>query len=260
MGEALWAGVAAAYDRSFATLCEGAVPELVARLTGHRRVLDAGCGTGHLAAALVAAGHRVEAVDLDPEMADLTRRRSGVPARVASLTGLPADLDGLDAVAANFVLNHVDHPAAAVSSLAGVLRPGGRLAATVWTSRPTPHGQLFDSVLREAGAVLPAFPRLAPELDFDRSPEGLARLAAGPGLTVVDAYVHPWQWEVAADDLFAGLTRVGNFGAAWRAQSMAVQQRALDAWTDRAPEVGTYAVECAVLVADRPRGAGTFPR
>lgn len=254
MAEALWSGVAGAYDRSFATLCAGAVPVLVDRLAGYGRVLDVGCGSGHLTAALVAAGHEVEALDLDPEMVALTRHRSGVPARVVGAGDLPVDLGRFDAVAASFVLNHVDLPAATTAAMAAALEPGGRLVATTWTSAPTPHGELFGRVLREAGAVLPTFPRLAPELDFERSPDGLAGLAAAAGLVVADAFLHSWEWEIAADDLFAGLTRVGNFGVAWQAQEMAVQQRALDLWADEAPEVGTYPVVCAVVVADRADG------
>ena len=46
VAEDLWTGVARAYARSFAGLCEGAVPVMLDGLPRGGRLLDVGCGTG----------------------------------------------------------------------------------------------------------------------------------------------------------------------------------------------------------------------
>jgi SAM-dependent methyltransferase len=95
-------------------------------------VLDAGCGTGRVAARVAAAGHRVVGVDLDASM--LAEARSAAP----HLEWLLADVSTLDldrrfdvvVAAGNLwpLLTPGTHQRA-VSRLAAHLRPGGRLVA-----------------------------------------------------------------------------------------------------------------------------------
>lgn len=224
MAQALWSDVATVYDRSFATLCCGSAPALLERIPAGSRVLDVGCGSGHLTAELMAAGHLVTAVDPDPEMVALAASRSRADVQAAGLPDLPFADGSFEVVLANFVLNHVDDPRAAARGLSSVLAPGGRLAATIWPATPPPQAQLWGSVLDASGAVRPTMPRLAPDLDFDRSPEGLGSLLAGAGLEVGETVLTRWEWRVAPNDFWAGATAVGNFGVTWRAQTPEVQE------------------------------------
>jgi len=68
-------GLARFYDLLFPLRPQ--VVRFVAGLLGRpgRRVLDIGCGTGALAAALAAHGHRVTGIDSDPGMIEEARRR-----------------------------------------------------------------------------------------------------------------------------------------------------------------------------------------
>jgi 2-polyprenyl-3-methyl-5-hydroxy-6-metoxy-1,4-benzoquinol methylase len=225
MAEALWTDVAAAYDRSFATLCAGTTAAVLVHMQPGSRVLDVGCGSGHLAASLVAAGHVVHAVDPDPQMVALATSRSAADVRRGGLPDLPYDDASFDAVVANFVLNHVDDPRAAARGLTPVLRPGGHVVASTWPASVPPQAVLWSTLLDESGAVRPEMPRLSPELDFERSPEGLASLLSQAGLRVVDTGMVEWDWCVRAEDLWTGMTTVGNFGVAWRAQTSEVQER-----------------------------------
>ncbi len=250
VAEDLWRDVACAFDRSFATLCAGTISALIERVPEPSRVVDVGCGAGHLTAALVAAGHEVTAVDPDPQMLALTRGRVAVEALAGGLPDLPVPQEAADVVVANFVLNHVDDPRRAAIGLTRAIRPGGRAIATIWPGRSQPQAMLWNSLLDEAGAVRPELPRLAPELDFERTPEGLAGILEGIGLAVTTAEPVGWTWRVGSEDLWVGLTSVGNFGVTWRAQDDVTRRRVRVAYDEAvagSQEVLEFDVE-AILV------------
>jgi ubiquinone/menaquinone biosynthesis C-methylase UbiE len=103
----------------------GAVP------AGCRAALDVGCGDGMLAGRLADRCAQVTGIDRDPRMIALARSRTAGPARV---TFIEADFlaydfaeASFDFVCANTSLHHMDF-AAALTAMARVLRPGGRLA------------------------------------------------------------------------------------------------------------------------------------
>ncbi len=111
-------------------------PEML-RLTGDvsgRRILDAGCGSGPLSAALRAKGAVVTGFDASAAMVDLARHRLGDDAdlRVADL-GAPlpfADAE-FDDVVASLVLHYLEDWASPLAELRRVLKPGGRLILSV---------------------------------------------------------------------------------------------------------------------------------
>lgn len=92
-------------------------------------VLEVGCGWGELARWIAdEVGAGVVAVDLSPRMVELARA-NGVDAQVADVQSLPFDDGSFDVVVAAWMLYHVPDRERAVSELARVLRPGGRLVA-----------------------------------------------------------------------------------------------------------------------------------
>jgi SAM-dependent methyltransferase len=88
-----------------------------------RRVLDAGCGTGELAALVCAP--EVVGVDLSPAAVEAARSR-GVDAQVADVQSLPFADGEFDIVLANWMLYHLPDLERGVTEIARVLRPGGR--------------------------------------------------------------------------------------------------------------------------------------
>ncbi|WP_424855323.1 class I SAM-dependent methyltransferase [Streptomyces sp. SAI-170] len=211
----MWAGRADAYDATFARLCAHPVPALLdaAAVTTGTYVLDVGTGTGTAALAAQARGAKVRAVDADAGMARLARTR-GIDAQEAALPELPFSDGEFDAVVANFVLNHVGRPRTALTELRRVLKPGGRLALTLWSPGRQAGMELFGRALQAAGVTPPPdLPRLDPAEDFPRTPEGVTGLLTEAGFTGAAcaetrfthrAGVEEW-WSAAA----AGLATIG---------------------------------------------------
>lgn len=87
----------------------------IARLRAGAAVLELGCGAGHDAEALLAAGFEVTATDASSELAAIASQRLGRPVRVMRFDQL-TDVAAFDGVWAHACLLHVP-----VRSLAGVL-------------------------------------------------------------------------------------------------------------------------------------------
>jgi ubiquinone/menaquinone biosynthesis C-methylase UbiE len=124
-----------------------AMLELAGDVAG-RRILDAGCGAGPLFAALRDRGAIVTGIDKSAGMLELARRRLGDDAdlRVAEL-GSPLPFPGgtFDDVTASLVLHYLADWGPALAELRRVLKPGGRLIASV------DHPFVTNMAHREAG-------------------------------------------------------------------------------------------------------------
>jgi SAM-dependent methyltransferase len=94
-------------------------------------ILEVGCGTGHNLAMLGRFG-TVDALELDPEARKLAEERLGKPVFAVPLPemrGVPER--HYDLVAALDVIEHLDDDRGAIESIAGRLKPGGKLLMTV---------------------------------------------------------------------------------------------------------------------------------
>ena len=99
-----------------------------------RRILDAGCGSGPLSAALRDRGAIVTGFDKSAGMLKLARKRLGKDAdlQVADLgRPLPYPDGAFDDVIASLVLHYFEDWTEPLSELRRVLKPGGRLIASV---------------------------------------------------------------------------------------------------------------------------------
>ncbi|MGW4466232.1 class I SAM-dependent methyltransferase [Micromonospora sp. NPDC004704] len=125
------------------------------------RILDAGCGTGRVAAALAVRGHRVVGVDADPLLIDAARVDH------PELTLLVADLAELDlpaagqpdpfdaVVVAGNVMPYVASgtEAAVLTRLAAHVRPDGPVVVGFGTDRGYPLAD-FDAHADAAGLLV----------------------------------------------------------------------------------------------------------
>jgi SAM-dependent methyltransferase len=99
-----------------------------------RRILDAGCGSGPLSAALRDRGAIVTGFDSSAGMLELARRRLGGDAdlHLADLgRPLPFTDGAFDDVVASLVLHYLEDWTAPLAELRRVLKPGGRLIVSV---------------------------------------------------------------------------------------------------------------------------------
>ena len=119
-----------AYDAQVSIITRLGTPvlDLLAPAPG-MRVLDLGCGTGHLTAQVAAAG--AEVIGLDADAAMVARARALYPhVRFEIARGEDFALDTpVDAVFSNAALHWMTEPAAVAASVARALVAGGRFVA-----------------------------------------------------------------------------------------------------------------------------------
>ena len=135
-------------DQYLAMLGDGEALEsdsILGRVTGElldivgdpegREALDAGCGEGYLSRLLARRGATVTAVDISSRLVAAARSRAqavAVDYRVADLSDPQPDLVGrFDLVISHLVLNDVEDHEGYVRTIAGSLKPGGRVAMSL---------------------------------------------------------------------------------------------------------------------------------
>jgi trans-aconitate methyltransferase len=148
------------YQRQFGFVSAlgGDVLELLDPVPGET-VLDLGCGTGELAAAIAATGARVLALDSDPAMVAATRRRLGDD-RVLLADGHAFTLDEpVHAVFSNAALHWMPRPAEVIGRVRAALRPGGRFVAELGgAGNIAAILEALGTAMAEAGLPEPASP------------------------------------------------------------------------------------------------------
>lgn len=114
--------------------------DIVATVPLPAKVLEVGCGPGHLTNVLAETpGLEVTGLDLDPQMIERARANAARSAEIAGrepvyvvgdVAALPFDDAAFDVVVTTFSMHHWSDPAAGLAEIGRVLRPGGR--ALIW--------------------------------------------------------------------------------------------------------------------------------
>jgi SAM-dependent methyltransferase len=205
-----WEAKAGGYSDFFAPLtARTAVPLLdAAGVAEGSRVLDVATGPGVVAAAAVARGASVVGVDVAPAMLALARRRVPDAELVeGDAELLPFDDGEFDAAVANFLILHVGRPERVAAEMARVVRPGGRVALTVWDApaRARLFGLFLDAVAA-AGATPPADLPAGPDFFRFSDDAEFEALLRGAGLEDASVQTVPLTIRVAdGDELWDGL-------------------------------------------------------
>ena len=237
------AGVAAGGDAGAETTwtaarVEATAARLARLLPPGARVLDVGCATGALLAALRRRGAgEVVGVDPSPRAAEVAARVHRVRVEVGSFGALPPGLGRFDAVCATGVLEHLWDTEEAMLAVRGLLRPGGLLYLEV------PDAARYDQ------------PLLVPFQDF--STEHVNHFSAATLDTLVARHGGKALWRGPADAEQAEGVPVAVLAGAWRLDAPPAQQppprpdKALRVRPDRAlrGRLAAYARGSAALLA-----------
>jgi enediyne biosynthesis protein CalE5 len=166
----------------------------LARLWPGASVLDVGGGYGEpslAAARVVGPQGRVVCTDISSEMLAVGHERAAeaelgnVEFVTCDAEELEFDDESFDAVLSRAALMFLPDPAVTLRRLHAFLRPGGRLAASVWGAQPdVQFSAAFPVILRELELPPPPPGRPGPFALSD--PEKLAALAAEAGFREVE--------------------------------------------------------------------------
>ncbi|WP_030170340.1 class I SAM-dependent methyltransferase [Spirillospora albida] len=212
----LWAGRGSAYERGFARVTRYMVGPLLdaAGVAKGTRFLDVGTGPGIVSAEADLRGAEVSAIDADEGMTEIAKRNvPGADVRVAVLPEIPFPDAAFDAVAGNFVINHVGSPGAALAGLRRVLKPAGRIALTCWVMPGSGAHAIVREAIEAAGVPVPDDIPEPPFLRYGQM-DAFHRLVADAGFTDVAVEEVTWEHTTDPEDWWetAGLSRVGTSG------------------------------------------------
>ena len=170
---AAWAGLSSSWEKWDPIIMEQLGPVGAAmidrlELADDHHHLDIASGTGEpgLTIARLVPRGRVVLTDLSPEMLDVAARRAtaqgitNIETRPCSADDLPFDDATFDSVSVRFGFMFFPDMPAATAELVRVLKPGGRLCASVWVK---PEANPWTSIAMQAIATETALP--APDPD-----------------------------------------------------------------------------------------------
>jgi SAM-dependent methyltransferase len=187
-----WERWRAQLEQALAPVREWLTTELAPRPGDTVLELSAGPGdTGFAVALIVGERGRLISTDFSPDMVEVARRRGAelglqnVDYRVIDAERIELDADSVDGVLCQSGYMLMADPAAALSETRRVLRPGGRLALSVWSApERNPWASIGGRILVERGHMPPPEPG-APGIFSMASEERTRGLLEGAGFTAV---------------------------------------------------------------------------
>lgn len=161
---------------------------------------DLGCGTGQLTETIAPFVRRVIAVDGSADMLEAARKRlsdqPNAEVRQGDLESLPLENNSLDAAMLSLVLHYSPDPAKALTEVARVVKPGGRVLIVDML----PHER--EEYQQQMGHVWLGF-----------SEKQMSRFLAGAGFSDIRIRPLPADPDASGPTLFAAVATRANAGA-----------------------------------------------
>jgi ubiquinone/menaquinone biosynthesis C-methylase UbiE len=213
-------------------------------------VLDVGSGTGAFAgpaSKAVGASGRVVALDRSIEMLQASDTEGQCRLVVGQTPGLPLRDDAFDAVGASFVLPHCRDHAGALSDMARVCRPGGRVGITAWGAKPNPAGQLWAQTAAafvDDDRTRQAFHGVLPRQEWFSLLDNVKRVFDRAGLTDIHVETREYAVTMLSED-YVAMKVAGTDGAVIRQELNDAawddfRRRVAEAFRERFPGLLTY--------------------
>jgi SAM-dependent methyltransferase len=194
-----WEDVALPYRDAFSSLTAQAIEPLLdaVQAGAGTRLLDVACGPGAAAAAATRRGARPIGMDFAEAMVALaTRLHPDIPFRAGDAEALPFEAGAFDAVVVNFGMLHFARPDRALAEAQRVLRPGGRLAFTVWAPpERCPGFAIVLAAVEAHGRMDVGLPEGPPFFRFADHDESRRALATA-GFALSEAREVPLTWRL----------------------------------------------------------------
>ncbi len=189
-----------------------------ARIRPGLQVLDLGSGTGYpalLAGEVVGADGTVVGIDLAESMLAVASRKAKtlglqhVSFRTGDVTALPFDSGSMDSIISRFCLMFLPEIPRAAAEIARVLKPGGYVAAAVWSAPDkNPFIRIPMDVIKTITPLPPPDPE-APGIFRLARPGDLAGMFERAGLILLDDQEFTAEVTYAtAEEFFLGLMDV----------------------------------------------------
>lgn len=240
-----------------------------ARIRPGLQVLDLGSGTGYpalLAGEVVGSEGTVIGIDLAESMLAVATRKAKtlglaqVSFRTGDVTMLPFESGSMDSIVSRFCLMFLPEIPRAVAEIARVLKPGGYIAAAVWSSpEQNPFIRIPMDVIKTIMPLPPPDPE-APGIFRLARPGDLSGMFDRAGLVPLDDEEFTAEVTYAtAEEFFRGLMDIAApiqnlFAKLTPAQQSEAEQGIIKAVNDyRRPEGVSLPIAVRIVSARKPR-------